>query len=89
MGVDADTISVVSDSIQDWIDADDAPRIAGAESDYYQGLTPPYNAKNAPNVLKFEVELVTEPDGPGVPWVLTVSFPQLHEARRLVMTTVA
>jgi type II secretory pathway component PulK len=48
MGVDADTISVVSDSIQDWIDTDDAPRIAGAESDYYQGLTPPYNAKNAP-----------------------------------------
>src|SRR5277367_6196779 len=48
MGVDADTISTVSDSIQDWIDADDSPRIAGAESDYYQGLTPPYNAKNAP-----------------------------------------
>ena len=48
MGVDADSISVVSDSIQDWIDSDDAPRIAGAESDYYQSLTPPYNAKNAP-----------------------------------------
>jgi general secretion pathway protein K len=48
MGVDADSISVVSDSIQDWIDADDAPRIAGAENDYYQSLTPPYSAKNAP-----------------------------------------
>src|ERR1700722_1707579 len=48
MGVDADSISVVSDSIQDWIDSDDAPRIAGAESDYYQSLTPPYYAKNAP-----------------------------------------
>jgi general secretion pathway protein K len=48
MGVDASDISVVSDSIQDWIDADDAPRVAGAESDYYQGLTPPYYAKNAP-----------------------------------------
>jgi type II secretory pathway component PulK len=48
MGVDADSISVVSDSIQDWIDADDAPRLAGAESDYYQGLAPPYYAKNAP-----------------------------------------
>jgi len=48
MGVDADNISVVSDSIQDWVDTDDAPRIAGAESDYYQSLTPPYNAKNAP-----------------------------------------
>jgi len=48
MGVDADDISVVSDSIQDWIDADDMPRVAGAESDYYQGLNPPYFAKNAP-----------------------------------------
>jgi general secretion pathway protein K len=48
MGADADDISVVSDSILDWIDADDEPRIAGAESDYYQGLTPPYFAKNAP-----------------------------------------
>ena len=48
MGVDADDLSVVADSIQDWIDTDDAPRVAGAESDYYQSLTPPYNAKNAP-----------------------------------------
>jgi general secretion pathway protein K len=48
MGVDADSISVVSDSIQDWINPDAAPRLAGAESDYYQTLTPPYYAKNAP-----------------------------------------
>jgi general secretion pathway protein K len=48
MGADADSISVVADSIQDWIDTDDAPRIAGAENDYYQSLTPPYYAKNAP-----------------------------------------
>jgi general secretion pathway protein K len=48
MGVDASDISVVSDSILDWIDADDLPRVAGAESDYYQGLAVPYYAKNAP-----------------------------------------
>lgn len=48
MGVDANEISVVSDSILDWIDADDIPRVAGAESDYYQGLVVPYYAKNAP-----------------------------------------
>jgi DNA uptake protein ComE-like DNA-binding protein len=48
MGVDASDISVVSDSILDWIDADDLPRVAGAESDYYQGLPLPYYAKNAP-----------------------------------------
>jgi general secretion pathway protein K len=48
MGVDANDISVVSDSILDWIDPDDLPRVAGAESDYYQGLAVPYYAKNAP-----------------------------------------
>jgi len=48
MGVDASDISVVSDSIKDWIDSDDLPLAAGAESDYYQGLPVPYYAKNAP-----------------------------------------
>ncbi|MFZ1073140.1 MAG: hypothetical protein WAO21_06855 [Verrucomicrobiia bacterium] len=48
MGVDANEISVVSDSIQDWIGPAGPPRVAGAESDYYQGLDPPYYAKNAP-----------------------------------------
>jgi general secretion pathway protein K len=48
MGANADDISVVSDSIQDWRSPPTAPRVAGAESDYYQSLTPPYNAKNAP-----------------------------------------
>ncbi len=48
MGVDADDLSVVSDSILDWIDPDDSPHVAGAESDYYQGLIPPYYAKDAP-----------------------------------------
>lgn len=48
MGIGANDISVLSDSIQDWIDTDDGTRAAGAESDYYQGLTPPYFAKNGP-----------------------------------------
>jgi len=48
MGADANSISIVSDSILDWIDPDDNTRPAGAESDYYLGLVPSYNAKNAP-----------------------------------------
>jgi general secretion pathway protein K len=48
MGVNADSINVVADSIEDWISPENAPRTAGAESDYYQGLIPPYYAKNAP-----------------------------------------
>ncbi len=48
MGADAGDMSMVADGIQDWVDADDGTRPAGAESDYYQGLTPAYYAKNAP-----------------------------------------
>lgn len=47
-GADAGDISTVADSIQDWIDTDDATRPAGAESDFYQGKSPPYYAKNGP-----------------------------------------
>lgn len=36
----------VADSIVDWLDADDDQRASGAETAYYQGLTPPYGAKN-------------------------------------------
>jgi hypothetical protein len=48
MGVDAGSISMISDSIQDWVQPGDAPRIAGAKNEYYLGLSPPYNCKNAP-----------------------------------------
>jgi general secretion pathway protein K len=48
MGVGADGMSVVSDSILDWIGPPGGARPAGAESEYYQGLNPPYYAKNAP-----------------------------------------
>jgi len=48
MGVDADSISIISDSILDWISPGDNPRLAGAKSDYYQTLNPPYYCKDAP-----------------------------------------
>jgi len=48
MGVGADGMSVISDSILDWISPPGGSRPAGAESDYYQTLDPPYYAKNAP-----------------------------------------
>jgi type II secretory pathway component PulK len=38
----------IINSILDWLDPDDTPRENGAESDYYQTLSPPYNAKNGP-----------------------------------------
>ena len=48
VGVDAGDLSAISGSILDWIDPDDNTHIGGTESDYYQGLTPPYFAKNKP-----------------------------------------
>ncbi len=48
VGVDAGEIPRISAAIIDWIDPDDVTHINGAESDYYQGLEPPYYAKNRP-----------------------------------------
>jgi general secretion pathway protein K len=36
------------DALMDWIDQDEAPQPAGAESVYYQSLRPPYRAANGP-----------------------------------------
>jgi general secretion pathway protein K len=48
MGANASDTPTVVDSILDWIDPDDNPRMNGAESDYYQSLNPPYYSKNRP-----------------------------------------
>ena len=37
---------IIADSILDWIDEDSNHRINGAENSYYEGLSPPYKAKN-------------------------------------------
>jgi type II secretory pathway component PulK len=57
-GADANDISIVSDSILDWIDPDDDPRPSGAESDYYLAKPQPYSAKNAPIDNLDELELI-------------------------------
>ncbi len=48
MGVEAADAPAIANSVLDWIDRDDQTRVGGAESDFYQGLTPPYVAKNGP-----------------------------------------
>ena len=48
LGIEEPQISILTDSILDWIDPDDLHRINGAENDYYQSLSPPYSAKNGP-----------------------------------------
>lgn len=39
---------IIIDSILDWRDTDDFHRLNGAENDYYQSLTEPYDCKNGP-----------------------------------------
>jgi type II secretory pathway component PulK len=46
IGVDASQVSIITDSILDWRDPDNDPRINGAENDYYLNLNPPYFCKN-------------------------------------------
>jgi general secretion pathway protein K len=48
IGADATQSGIIVDSIRDWVDRDDNTHINGAESDFYEGLTPPYEAKNGP-----------------------------------------
>ena len=47
-GASVTEVPNIISSVQDWIDPDDDERRNGAESSYYQGLTPAYNAKNGP-----------------------------------------
>ncbi len=48
IGADAGEVPTVVGAILDWIDTDDNTHVEGAESDYYEGLNPPYEAKNGP-----------------------------------------
>ena len=46
------------DALVDWVDADDIPEAAGAESVYYQALRPSYRAANAPLQTPGELRLI-------------------------------
>ncbi|WP_172683931.1 type II secretion system protein GspK [Desulfosarcina cetonica] len=43
--------NMIINSLKDWLDSGDDDAItglSGAESDYYEGLEPPYSCKNGP-----------------------------------------
>lgn len=46
------------DAIVDWVDQDEVPEAAGAESPYYQTLHPSYRAANAPLQTFLELRLI-------------------------------
>jgi general secretion pathway protein K len=47
LGVDRQQRDIISDSLQDWRDANELPRLHGAESEFYLRLAVPYRARNA------------------------------------------
>ena len=48
----------LTQAVGDWLDADFQPRLAGAEDDYYAGLTPPYRASNRAMLSVTELQAV-------------------------------
>jgi general secretion pathway protein K len=57
---DNDPLTIIN-SIKDWLDSGDdgaTTGLSGAESDYYEGLEPPYSCKNGPFDFLSEVALV-------------------------------
>lgn len=47
LGMDATARDVIVDSLQDWRDADELPRLHGGESEFYLTMPVPYRARNA------------------------------------------
>lgn len=47
LGLDGTQRDIITDSLQDWSDADDLHRLHGTESDFYLALPVPYRARNA------------------------------------------
>jgi len=57
-GIPEDSIPELMDSLSDWKDPDDLHRLSGAESDYYEDLDVPYQAKNRPLDMPEELLLI-------------------------------
>jgi hypothetical protein len=94
LGYDADDAEIVADSILDWRDENDLHRQNGAEDDYYDGLSRPYQAKDANFDAVAELLLVRgvtremyHGDGevPGLKEIFTA----LHSSSRVTQTAIS
>lgn len=72
--VDQFAASALMDSIADWIDTDDEPRLNGAESAFYVGLNPSYRPANRPMASVSELLAVAN------------MTPEIYQALRPVVT---
>jgi general secretion pathway protein K len=57
-GIQSPDMDIIADSIVDWRDVDNIALPNGAENDYYQGLQPPYLARNGALVALEDLLLV-------------------------------
>lgn len=55
---DLEKLTTLENAWEDWVDKDDLQRLDGAEKDYYESLTPPYEPRNAPIETVAEVLLI-------------------------------
>jgi general secretion pathway protein K len=55
---DSEQADALLDALKDWIDKNDLEENNGAESGYYQGLNPPYSARNGPVSYPEELLLI-------------------------------
>ena len=58
IGNQPEQLDALEDAWQDWIDKDDLKHANGAEKDYYESLTPPYEPRNAPIETVEEILLI-------------------------------
>lgn len=57
-GVPREQWDALVDCLVDWVDQNELTHLNGAESQYYEGLTPPYKAKNRPLATVDELIMV-------------------------------
>ncbi|MEN8257566.1 MAG: hypothetical protein ABFS09_06850 [Thermodesulfobacteriota bacterium] len=58
LGMEDDELATLTDSLEDWRDADNLHRLQGAEDEYYQELEPPYRARNGKLIEVSELNLI-------------------------------
>ena len=83
-GVSFDQRDALIDCLLDWVDQDELSHLNGVESEYYQGLTPPYSSKNAPIDTVDELALIK-----GFNDTITGSTQTVYEAVARFLTTYA
>ncbi|MEM9670588.1 MAG: type II secretion system minor pseudopilin GspK [Pseudomonadota bacterium] len=66
-------VEALTDALLDWLDADNTPRLSGAEDGYYLSLSPPYRTGGQPMVHISELRAVLGYE----PEILEVLLPQV------------